>query len=149
MPAASRRGAVPSVMIHITGIQSASSQPETSAHRPDTRNPPSTTTARPDGRVELAKSRRGSLNSAVRTASEAYRLARHTYWLFQAIHATDASAYASSSYTWRATTGSASSPPRSRGKANRHNPASMRPATTGGARQRAGYPLKVGKLGVG
>ena len=67
--------AVPPCEAPITSIQPASSQPETSDHRPDTRNPPSTTTARPDGRVALAKRRRASLNSAVRTASEAYRLA--------------------------------------------------------------------------
>ena len=46
------RGSPPSVTTHITGIQSANSHPETSAQRPETRNPFSTTIALPDGRVE-------------------------------------------------------------------------------------------------
>ena len=44
----------PSATTHITGIHAASSQPETSDQRPDTRTPPSTSAAVPEGRVELA-----------------------------------------------------------------------------------------------
>src|SRR5919106_3856183 len=90
-PGASILGSLHSVMTHITGIQFASSQPDTSAHRPDTRKPSFATTALPDGRVELAKSRRASLKSSVLTLSERWRLKRPGSALFQAIQATEAS----------------------------------------------------------